>query len=286
MNLTQLIYFVMVVDNGSITKAAQQAYITQAAVSKTIKQLEEELHVELFTRKGRSIQLNREGRLFYSYVSDSLKLLDRGVHSLDKIGTIYYPVSILFNVASPLIAKIVVQIKENLPSVKLSITQHIHNNTDLQQFDFIISDQTYKNFDSIPILTEKILIGWNLSDSHSQDKFININALKDEPCIAMSKGYSLRTILDEFCIKNKIHIVPQYETDDPATIRQLMKKKIGWSLVPEVSWHKIHKDIHLLQLTPVSPHRTIFLNSPHHQLSENLREVRDEIFNIFDQYNK
>ena len=54
MNLTTLKYFISVASLGSITEAAQEAYVSQSAVSKTIKQLEEEIGVKLFDREGRT----------------------------------------------------------------------------------------------------------------------------------------------------------------------------------------------------------------------------------------
>lgn len=83
MNLTTLKYFISVASlGGSITEVAKEAYVSQSAVSKTIKQLEEEIGVELFDREGRTIKLNQQGKLFYSYVSDSLNLLDRGIKAV------------------------------------------------------------------------------------------------------------------------------------------------------------------------------------------------------------
>ena len=62
MNLTTLKYFILVASLGSITEVAKEAYVSQSAVSKTIKQLEEEIGVELFDREGRTIKLNQQGK--------------------------------------------------------------------------------------------------------------------------------------------------------------------------------------------------------------------------------
>ncbi len=63
MNLTTLKYFISVASlGGSITEVAKEAYVSQSAVSKTIKQLEEEIGVELFDREGRTIKLNQQGK--------------------------------------------------------------------------------------------------------------------------------------------------------------------------------------------------------------------------------
>ncbi|MGH8162131.1 MAG: LysR substrate-binding domain-containing protein [Gammaproteobacteria bacterium] len=56
MNLTQLRYLAAIVDSGlNITAAAERVYATQSGISKQIRQLEDELHFRIFTRKGRSL---------------------------------------------------------------------------------------------------------------------------------------------------------------------------------------------------------------------------------------
>ena len=77
MNLTQLRYFIDTVEAGSMTQAAQNNFISQSAISKTIKQLEVELDVKLFDRNGKKLALTKQGKVFYSYVADGIKLLDK-----------------------------------------------------------------------------------------------------------------------------------------------------------------------------------------------------------------
>ena len=56
MKLQQLKYFLAIVDNGlNITAAAEKLYTSQPGVSKQLKLLEEELGLQLFTRKGKSL---------------------------------------------------------------------------------------------------------------------------------------------------------------------------------------------------------------------------------------
>ncbi len=56
MKLQQLKYLLAIVDNGlNITAAAERLYTSQPGVSKQLKLLEEELGLQLFTRKGKSL---------------------------------------------------------------------------------------------------------------------------------------------------------------------------------------------------------------------------------------
>lgn len=85
MELIQLRYFAAVARHGSVTKAAQELYITQPNLSKAIMRLEEELGVPLFEhRKGR-ILLNEYGRLFLASVNLSLGELEKGVQSVQRL---------------------------------------------------------------------------------------------------------------------------------------------------------------------------------------------------------
>ena len=56
MKLQQLKYLLAIADNGlNITAAAERLYTSQPGVSKQLKLLEEELGLQLFTRKGKSL---------------------------------------------------------------------------------------------------------------------------------------------------------------------------------------------------------------------------------------
>jgi len=62
MNLERLRIFVQIVDGGSMSAAARTAHLTQPALSRNLKQLEEDLDVELFARQGRGLVLTAAGR--------------------------------------------------------------------------------------------------------------------------------------------------------------------------------------------------------------------------------
>ena len=62
MNLERLRLFVNIVDAGSMSAAARAVHLTQPALSRNLKQLEEELDVPLFARQGRGLVLTPAGR--------------------------------------------------------------------------------------------------------------------------------------------------------------------------------------------------------------------------------
>ncbi len=74
--------FKEVAEAGNITAAAQALFISQSAVSQSVKQLEEELHTRLFSRNSRGVILTGEGKMLYEYVRSAMGLLETGEEKL------------------------------------------------------------------------------------------------------------------------------------------------------------------------------------------------------------
>ncbi len=80
--LNTLIFFEAVVRNGSFTKAATELFVTQSAVSKQIRALEDSLNVTLFERRSSGIVLTAAGENLYAETSLLLEKLLRTVTRL------------------------------------------------------------------------------------------------------------------------------------------------------------------------------------------------------------
>lgn len=72
MRLIQLEYFVKIAECGSITKAAQELYVSQPSITKSIANLEAEYDIKLLDRTPKGVSLTPEGREFLEYAQDVL----------------------------------------------------------------------------------------------------------------------------------------------------------------------------------------------------------------------
>ncbi len=282
MNLTQLRYFVAVVENGSMTKAAQVTFVSQSAISKTIKQLEGELGVLLFNRVGKNIILNRQGKLFYSYVVDGLRLIDHGVRDVtvsQSKGMV--PVTLLYLVTSPMIPLITIQIKKHLPNIRLNIVQHIQANTDLDQFDLIIGDHGYAGRKNKLLFTEEIVLGgYQLPLSIQAEELVN------RKLISLDESAPLRKTIDTYYQNVGIDLHYQYETDDPATLREMALSGIGDCLVPEQSWRTLLDHLDVSRILPNPPTRQIMISQKKSRTDVAIREVATEIIRFYHAQSK
>ena len=75
--------FYFVAKYKSITKAAEMLYISQPAVTMSIKKLEEQLEMTLFTRTKRGVILTNEGKVLYEYVKQAMESLKIGENRIN-----------------------------------------------------------------------------------------------------------------------------------------------------------------------------------------------------------
>ena len=84
-NLTLYRAFYAVATHLNISIAAKELYISQPAISKSIKKLEDNLGTPLFVRNSRGVKLTEEGQLLYDYVSKAFNNLESGEEQIKRI---------------------------------------------------------------------------------------------------------------------------------------------------------------------------------------------------------
>ena len=70
---------------GSISKAASFLYISQPAITKSIKKLESELGITLFNRSPKGVKLTENGKIFFEYIKNGVESFMNGEHKLTSL---------------------------------------------------------------------------------------------------------------------------------------------------------------------------------------------------------
>ncbi|WP_155287512.1 LysR family transcriptional regulator [Lacticaseibacillus zhaodongensis] len=281
MNLTQLQGFVYAAQTGSITQAARQAYVSQPAMSKMIKELEKELGVPLFDRVGRGIVINDAGRVFLNYVETGLDQIQAGVEAVAKRTTKQQPIRLLVEVASALIPGIITTIHHIYPDAPIKLTQRIAAVNDTHDFDFTISTrQPRRDRRSVPLLNEEIMVG-SADPQIKEQQFIKPEELVGLPVVALGGHTPLRSTLDAYFDSLGIQLNYQYESDDPATIRAMLGAGVGIGFIPSVTWADTGKQLHLARIAPNPPYRTIYLTEGQAKEDARTREVANALVALF-----
>ncbi len=191
MELQQLNYFLSVARAENMSKAAQNLFVTQSALSKSIAQLESELGVNLFIRNGRHLELSGFGRVFYEYVESGLAQISSGRQELLKMSQIPHPVLSLHISLPEVFCTLVPMFLQQHPEIELR--QRLISGKELTE----------------ALLTGKI----NLSISLQPENNRNLQwfpALEEELCLLVSKQSPLAgrqsVFLHELAAENFIDI--------------------------------------------------------------------------------
>lgn len=123
-NLNNYVIFYTVAKAGNISKAANQLYISQPAISKSISKLEAELGTALFARSSKGVTLTEEGQVLYEYVErafDSLNMGEENLKNYKELGIGHIRIGVSTSLCKHILLDYLKDfIKEN-PNIKLSI---------------------------------------------------------------------------------------------------------------------------------------------------------------------
>src|SRR5690349_13283631 len=126
MDLEQIRYFLALARELHFWNAAEKLFITQSALSRQIKALEEELGVQLFERSKRSVKLTKAGAFLqeqWRRMSEEIDRVHRQAKSIHE-GT-YGVVSIAYpgSIVSGFLPALITDIASELPEVKLELVE-------------------------------------------------------------------------------------------------------------------------------------------------------------------
>lgn len=131
-NLNNYVIFYTVSKAGNISKAANQLYISQPAISKSISKLEAELGTALFARSSKGVTLTEEGQVLYEYVErafDSLNMGEENLKNYKELGIGHIRIGVSTSLCKHILLDYLKDfIKEN-PNIKFSIDCHSTLNT-------------------------------------------------------------------------------------------------------------------------------------------------------------
>jgi LysR family nitrogen assimilation transcriptional regulator len=131
MELRQLRYFAAITKHGSFSKAAEQVFLAQSALSHQLAQLEAELGTRLLHRSRRGVELSESGRIFLAHATAILRQVDDAIASVrnnagDPSGKVVFGVP--HSASNALALPLLQAVRQHLPKVELELTEELTGN--------------------------------------------------------------------------------------------------------------------------------------------------------------
>lgn len=242
MNLLHLRYFVELAHIQHYTRAAEQLCITQPSLSHAIAQMEGELGVPLFEKRGRNVALTHFGEQFLTCAQQTLATLDEGVDALRRVGRGegVIRLGLLRTLGVDFVPGLASRFLAANPEKNIRFTFHTGVTSQLlegllaHQYDLVFSSRPTPEMGltSIPVEQQDLVL--IVPRNHPLARFHTVD-LADTlpyPQVYFSKGSGLRDVIDGLFdqIGGWPHIA--YETEEDQVIAGLVAHGFGIAVVP------------------------------------------------------
>lgn len=255
MNLHSLAVFVEVVRSGTMSSAAEELFISQPAVSKTIGNLEDHYGTKLFERLGNKLAITEAGSQLYRH---AIQLLDQAKRMEDKLkgqGELLR-IGATLTVGTTLLTQIVKDFKEDNPKLKIMIkvtnTKEIEDLLLQSKLDIALVEGVVKSPQLIytPVIKDRLVMACTAYHPLAGRKTVHLDELANFPFHMREKGSGTRELFENFMMRQGHDINIQYESTCPFSIRNAMEE---FNLLSVLSLRLIEKEIRENKFYAFSP---------------------------------
>ncbi|MBD8034331.1 MULTISPECIES: LysR family transcriptional regulator [Solibacillus] len=259
MEIRDLHNFIQVVDHDSFTKAAEEMYVTQSSLSKSIKRLEKQLTSELLDRKSKKVKLTDIGMLVYQqgkeilYAIDDLQLLIKKSKNIEVgrlklgmpplIGTLFFP-------------EIAETFNDKFPNIKIELFERGAKKLEEIVLDgkveiALVVSPYFKNnmYDIYPFIEDEFFVFLHKDHVLASKAEISINELRDEKFIIFTEEFTLHDYVINACKEAGFSPEVVYKSSQWDLILELTVSSNGVTLLPRSIYKKnLNPNIKLIKI--------------------------------------
>ncbi|MCD7809646.1 MAG: LysR family transcriptional regulator [Erysipelotrichaceae bacterium] len=281
MELKQLFYFKTIVEEGTISKAAQKLHMAQPPLSMQLKHLEEELNVQLIIRTHHGNELTNAGKLFYKRALQILSLSE-----LTKQEIINTDVSILrIGMTSSNHSLINYLNNELISNLKLSF--RIHEGSTYTMLDLLLTHNIDMAFVRTPFDQSQVnsihLCDEPMMAVGSESFFKQpMNQMKDYNHIPLIIHQRYLSFITDYCLQYNFHPFIKFTCDDSRTSLLYAKYGYGIAIVPKRAIDMIDYPMHIEELQDKELYTSIvIIYRKDEKLDVHLQQIISTYLHIF-----
>lgn len=223
MEFRQLRYFVKVAELRSFSEASKSLFVSQSTLSQQIKQLEDELGVDLLVRDSRHVSLSDYGEQYLPYAKQVLKDVDASAERMKdvrglNIGTLNVGATYTF---CPLLADTVRDFMKRYPGIKLKVycrsMENLMEMLEHGQLDVALSYkplQSYDDIDSHILFNSKLCVIAGKDNPVAQMKKIRLAELERLQLALPANGLQARNAFDSLLYGQNFKYDVRLEVND------------------------------------------------------------------------
>ena len=252
-------FFLEIAKYGSVTKAAEHMMISQSALSKYLRRLEEELGTQLFDRSALPLKLTRAGEIFLRYVTQCMAMEKLCVQQIDQLqDNLVETLKIGFGSwrSSCILPQVLPLFRSKCPFVKIELTEAASDITaeavSKGQLDLCIlgAGEHYPLLERVPLKDELIFLVGNSSNpfvklmkltepGNTGYIHVNIHDLAQESFVMASKKQNFARFIHTYFEKNNFNPLDVTYIENLHTNMYMVAYGDYFSFLPELALHTL-----------------------------------------------
>lgn len=265
MELRQLEYFATVARHGHFRRAAEEAYVTQSALSQQVARLERELGLSLLNRgPGQVVTLTPAGEELLSHAESLLNGADEAREAMDAHTGVRRGVArIAVTMAdAPWITDLMIVFHREHPGIQLAL--RLGSAPDLvtlvRQGDAdaaicALRTEHERELEVTTLSNAPLVVILATGHPLANRGQLMLSDLRGEPFILAERGSALRETVTQACAEAGFSPLPHFEVGHPTTVRALVAAGLGTALVPAPWLRTTGAPVASAQLTGAPQHR-------------------------------
>lgn len=230
--------FYTVANNKNITKASKELHISQPAISKSIKKLEEQLGGQLFVRTKRGVIITEEGQEFYNYIKQAIEFINNAENKftdLINLETGCIKIGSNTTLTKEFLLPYLKEFNTKYPKIDIQISTDLTSNLILKLrnglIDMVILNINDKKYDNdIEIIKcKKIQDCFVVGEKYKDlvNKKLSLKEINNYPLILLAKGSNTRTFIENLAKERDITLQPNIELTSYSLVKELTSINLG-----------------------------------------------------------
>ncbi|WP_143322499.1 LysR family transcriptional regulator [Clostridium sp. HBUAS56010] len=254
----------------SFSEASKQLFISQSAVSQSIKVLEKKLNQTLFIRSTKKVQLTPEGEILLKHIEPAINLIQKGENQLLEANSLnggQLRIGASDTICRYYLVPYLNKFHKEFPNVHIKVT----NQTSIEcahllangQVDFIITNYPNSGLSS----SQNVRIINEFSDVFvaNQEYFplkgqtVSLDTLQRYPILMLDRKSTTSEFLHQIFQKEQLDLVPEIELSSNDLLIDLARIGLGIAFVPDFCIPEQDKDLFQVRLTEKLPIRQMIV---------------------------
>lgn len=260
--------FYYVATSLSFSEASKQLFISQSAVSQSIKTLERKLEQPLFIRSTKKVQLTAAGQILLKHIEPAMNLIQRGENQLLDVGSLglgQLHIGATDTICRYFLVPYLKEFHQKFPNVPIKVT----NATSLSCVDLLEQGKVdlivtnYPNAKLNTSYTQKTVCEFhdvfivNPSYFNLKQQEISFQELNEYPILMLDRKSTTSEFLHNIFLQHQLDLIPQIELSSNDLLIDLARIGLGIAFIPDYCLTEDSKDLYVLHTRENIPARRL-----------------------------